>query len=201
MSQRCLNDIGICFMFAPLYHTATARVAAIRREIGVPTTFNLLGPLTNPAQPPFQIVGVCCGELVKPLAKAMARLGTTKTWVVHGSDGLDEMTLSGPTFVTEADGDTVREFEVKPADFGLPQGSLGNLSIGNADTSARLIRDVLQGVRRDEARDIVVLNAAAALFVGGNAASLPEAARLAENSIDSGAAQRKLKDLVRMTNE
>jgi anthranilate phosphoribosyltransferase len=201
ISQRCLHEIGICFMFAPLYHGATARVAAIRREIGVPTTFNLLGPLTNPAGAPFQMIGVWRHTLVKPLAQALSALGTKRAWVVHGVDGLDEVTLAGPTFVAEACEGTLREFEIKPGDFGLERVSVTSLPRGDAEMSARLIREILEGARHDEARDLVVINAAAALFVGGAAASLLEAGRMAKESIDSRAALGKLNDLVRVTNE
>ncbi len=172
VSQRCLNEIGICFMFAPLYHGATARVAAIRREMGVPTSFNLLGPLTNPAGAPFQIIGVWRSNLVKPMAQALLTLGTERAWVVHGVDGLDEVTLAGTTFVAEACKGTIREFEITPADFGLERVSITSLPRGDAEVSARLIREILEGTRHDEARDLVVINAAAALFVGGAASTL-----------------------------
>ncbi len=201
VSQRCLNEIGICFMFAPLYHGATKRVAAIRREIAVPTTFNLLGPLTNPAKAPFQIIGVWRQSMVKPLAQALLELGTQRAWVVHGINGLDEVTLAGPTFVAEASEGTLKEFEINPEDFGVERISVSNLPRGDAETSARMIREILAGGRRDEARDLVILNAAAALFVGGTASSLMEAGRMAEASIDTGSALGKLNDLSRLTNE
>src|SRR5205807_2204340 len=111
VSEQCLNEIGICFMFAPLYHGATARVAAVRRELGVQTTFNLIGPLTNPADAPRQVVGVLKSELVEPMARVLALLGTERAWVVHGTDGLDEITLTGSTFVAEAKGGEVKTFE------------------------------------------------------------------------------------------
>jgi anthranilate phosphoribosyltransferase len=188
-------------MFAPLYHGATARVAAIRREIGVPTSFNLLGPLTNPAAAPFQIIGVWRHTLVKPMAQALLALGTKRAWVVHGVDGLDEVTLAGPTFVVEACEGTIREFEIKPEDFGLERVSVTSLPRGDPEVSASLIREILEGVRHGEARDLVVINAAAALFVGGAAPSLLEAGCMAMESIDSGAALGKLNDLARVTSE
>lgn len=201
ISQRCLNEIGICFMFAPLYHGATKRVAAIRREIAVPTTFNLLGPLTNPAGAPFQIIGVWRHALVKPLAQALLALGTKRSWVVHGVDGLDEVTLAGPTFVAEVSEGTLTEFEINPGDFGLDRLSVTTLPRGDAEMSARIIREVLGGDRSDEARDLVIINAASALFVGGAASSLIEAGRMADESIRSGRALGKLNDLARVTNE
>lgn len=198
-SERCLNEIGICFMFAPLYHGATARVAGIRRELGVHTTFNLLGPLTNPAGAPRQIIGVWNRELVEPMARALALLGTERAWVVHGADGLDEVTLADSTFVAEAQNGAVRAFAIAPEDFGLNRSGLNNLSSGDAEANAITIRDVLAGTRRDEARTLVLINAAAALYVGGSVAELRDGVRLAEESIDTGRAAAKLAHLARMT--
>src|SRR5205814_2094930 len=171
-AEQSLNEIGICFMFAPLYHNATARVAAIRRQLAVHTTFNLLGPLTNPAHAPRQVIGVSDREFVEPMAKALSLLGTKRAWVVHGSDGLDEITLAQSTFVAEARDGDVRALEITPEDFGLPRQGLGGLHIDNADDGASLIRDVLGKERRDAARALIVVNAAAALFVGGAADDL-----------------------------
>lgn len=201
ISEECLNEIGICFMFAPLFHNATARVASVRRELGVHTTFNLLGPLTNPAGAPRQIIGVWHQGLIEPLAHALAELGTEHAWVVHGSDGLDEVTISGETFIAEAKDEQVKTFEIGPQDFGLDTAGIGHLRGGDAAANAQTICAVLDGTRRDEARSLVVANAAAALFVGGCAADLHAAARLAEHSIDSGAAEHKLDELVKATNE
>lgn len=200
VSERSLNEIGICFMFAPLYHAATARVAGVRRELGVHTTFNLLGPLTNPAGAPRQIIGVWHAGLVEPLAQTLLALGTERAWVVHGADGLDEVTLAERTVVAEAHEGVVRTFQVRPEDFGLKRAALDSLRGGDAEANARIIREVLDGARHDEARDLVVANAAATLFVGGAAESLREAARLAGESIDSGAAREKLEHLVKATN-
>jgi anthranilate phosphoribosyltransferase len=201
LSEACLNELGICFMFAPLYHSATARVAGVRRELGVHTTFNLLGPLTNPAGAPRQIIGVWHQGLIEPLARVLVELGTERAWVVHGSDGLDEVTIAGETFVAEAHAGSVRVFEISPQDFGLDAGDIGHLGGGDAEANAQIIRAVLSGARRDEARSLVVANAAAAIFVGGLAADLHAAARLSEQSIDSGAAQHKLDALVAATNQ
>lgn len=201
VSERCLNDLGICFMFAPLYHGATARVAGVRRELGVHTTFNLLGPLTNPAGAPRQIIGVWHVALAEPLARALAALGTERAWVVHGSDGLDEVTLAEKTFVAEAHQGQVKTFEVEPRDFGLQRVKLEHLRGGDAEANAHTIRAVLRGERHDEARALVVANAAAALFVGGAAGDLRAATQLAEKSIDSGAALDKLGQLIEATNK
>ena len=130
VSECCLKDLGICFMFAPLYHGATARVAGIRRELGIHTTFNLLGPLSNPAKAPRQIVGVWRIDLLERLANVLAMLGTEHAWIVHGEDGLDEITVAGKTFVGEARAGAVRFFEIEPSDFGLSRGSLDQLQGG-----------------------------------------------------------------------
>lgn len=201
VSERCLNDIGMCFMFAPLYHGTTARVAGIRRELGVQTTFNLLGPLTNPARAPRQIIGVWDRNLVEPMARALSLLGTERAWIVHGADGLDEVTISDRTFVAEASNGDVRTFEIEPEEFGFARGTLDDLRGGDAEENAAIVRSVLSGGRRDEARTLVLVNAAAALHVGGVAGDLRDGARLAEQSIDSGTAQQKLEQLMRMSNE
>ena len=201
VAEKCLNEIGICFMFAPLYHGATARVAGIRRELGVQTTFNLLGPLTNPARAPRQIIGVWDRSLVEPLAQTLSLLGTERAWIVHGGDGLDEVTLADRTFVAEATNGAVRTFEIEPKDFGVERSALAELRGGDAAANAAIISSVLSGARRDAARTLVVVNAAAALHVGGLSENLREGARLAEQSIDSGAAQAKLEDLIRTSCE
>ncbi|HEX8706862.1 MAG TPA: anthranilate phosphoribosyltransferase [Pyrinomonadaceae bacterium] len=200
ISEQCLEEFGICFMFAPLYHGATARVAGIRRELGVHTTFNLLGPLTNPAGAPRQLIGVWHQSLVESLARVLVALGTEHAWVVHGLDGLDEVTLGAQTFVAEARAGSVRTFEIGPENFGFGRRELTSLRGGDAEANAAIIRAVLAGKRRDEARELVIANAAAALFVGGAAPDLDAAARLAEQSIDGGAALYKLDQLVKATN-
>jgi anthranilate phosphoribosyltransferase len=199
VSENALNEIGICFMFAPLYHGATARVAGIRRQLGIHTTFNLLGPLSNPAGAPRQIIGVWDKDLAERLAQVLAALGTEHAWVVHGEDGLDEITLAGKTHVAEAQNGRVKTFEIEPGDFGFEVGPLGHLRGGDTEANARIVRAVLEGSRRDEARALVVMNAAAALVLGGAAGDLREAARMAASSIDNGAALGKLELLIRAT--
>lgn len=199
ISEACLDQLGICFMFAPMYHAATARVAAIRRELGVQTTFNLLGPLTNPAGAPRQIIGVSHREKVEPLARALSLLGTDRAWVVHGADGLDEITIAEKTFVAEASKGAVHTFELSPADFGVDSRRLDGLSGGDAQANANIIREVLEGNRRDAARLLVLVNAAAAFHVGGVALDVKEGMKLAEESIDGGAAAGKLNELIRFT--
>ena len=200
VSESSLNEIGICFMFAPLYHGATARVAGIRRQLGIHTTFNLLGPLSNPAGAPRQIVGVWRKDLAERMASVLAALGTERAWVVHGEDGLDEITLAGKTHVAEAHEGRVRTFDIDPRDFGLNAASLDHLRGGDTEANARIVRGVLDRSRQDEARALVIMTAAAALVVGGVAADLREGATLAAQAIDSGAAQSKLDMLVRATN-
>jgi anthranilate phosphoribosyltransferase len=200
-SEWCLNELGICFMFAPIFHGATARVAGVRRELGVHTTFNLLGPLTNPAGAPRQIIGVWHRALAEPMARVLLALGAEHAWVVHGGDGLDEVTLSETTFVAEANSGGVRTFQIAPEDFEIERSPILHLRGGDAAANARIISDVLAGDRRDEARDLVLLNAAAALYVGGTASDLAEAKELAAHSIDSGMAMQKLRTLVNATNE
>jgi anthranilate phosphoribosyltransferase len=200
VSQSSLNEIGICFMFAPLYHNATARVAAIRRQLSIHTTFNLLGPLSNPAGAPRQIIGVWRRDLAERLARVLAALGTEHAWVVHGEDGLDEITLAGETHVAEARGGQLNTFAIAPADFGFAVGSLDHLRGGDTEANAAIVRAVLAGERRDEARALVIMNAAAALLIGEVAVDLRDGARRAAEAIDSGAALSKLERLIEATN-
>src|ERR1043165_2206513 len=144
VSEKALDDIGICFMFAPLYHGATARVAGIRRQLGIHTTFNLLGPLSNPASAPRQIVGVWREDLAERLARVLVALGTEHAWVVHGEDGLDEVTLAGRTHVAEARDGDVRTFAIAPQDFGFAAGALDHLRGGDPEANAVIVRAVLE---------------------------------------------------------
>lgn len=203
-SEKCLNEIGICFMFAPMYHASTARVAAIRRELGVHTTFNLLGPMTNPANAPFQIMGVWHQDLIEKVAETLQMLGTKKAWVVHGLDGLDEITISGKTKIAEVSPDEIKYFEISPEDFGFEKVSiekLENLRGGNAEQNAKIIREVLEGRRNDAAKNLVLLNAAAGIYIGGKAENFSTGLMLAKDSLESGKALRKLENLIGKTNE
>lgn len=191
----CFEEIGICFMFAPLHHAATKRVAIVRRELGVRTIFNLLGPLTNPAGAPHQVIGVSDEKGVEKVARALVSLGTRRAWVVRGSDGLDEITLGGTTTVYEADASGVRRFELTPEDFGLEAAPLDELRGGSAEENAAIIKAVLSGTRRDGARDLVLMNAAASLHVAGRGATLRDSVQAAREAIDSGAAAARLDDL------
>jgi anthranilate phosphoribosyltransferase len=201
--ERCLNEHGICFIFAPLFHRATARVAQVRRQLGVRTTFNLLGPLTNPARAPFQLLGVWDNSLVEKLASALALVGVTQAWVVHGSDALDEVTITGETFVAACSAGTgLKTFTISPEDFGLQRRSVNRRREGPAENT-QIARAILGGEKNGEAgfaRDLVVINAAAALYLAGLANDFRNATAMARESIDSGQAASKLEALICETN-
>jgi anthranilate phosphoribosyltransferase len=192
--EACLDELGICFCFAPLCHRAMKQVALVRKQLGVPTIFNLLGPLANPAGAHFQLLGVGRDALRPLLAEALSLLGTEHALVVHGEDGLDEVTLAGRTLVTEVAGMTLTEFQWTPENFGLDRQGLADLSIETPADSAAIIRNVLAGCP-GPARDIVVLNAAAALWTVGHAANPHACAATASEAIDSGEASRLLAKL------
>jgi anthranilate phosphoribosyltransferase len=196
---RAIHEAGVGFLWAPAHHPAMKAWAPIRAELGVRTLFNLLGPLCNPAAIKRQVVGVFAKSWVEPLAGVLRNLGSERAWVVHGSDGLDELTTTGPTTVAElADGD-IRLFEVMPEDAELPRARLSDLKGGDAKANAQALRGVLAG-KLGPYRDIVLLNAAAALVVGDRAANLADGVRLAARSIDEGEAARALETLIEITN-
>jgi len=194
----CLKEVGIAFLFAPAMHSAMKYVQPARRELRLRTVFNLLGPLTNPAHASAQVVGVYSDDLVEKLAEALSMLGLRRALVVHGSDGLDEITISGPTRVAEVRDGQVRTYEVTPEEFGLERAPIEALSGGDAAENAAIIREVLAG-KNSARRDVVLLNAAAALVAAGRANHLADAMPLAANSIDSGAAVAKLQALAAFT--
>jgi anthranilate phosphoribosyltransferase len=196
---ECLEKVGMAFLFAPAIHSAAKYVATVRRETRLRTVFNMLGPLTNPAGASAQVVGVYSLELVEKLAEALSMLGVHRAFVVHGLDGLDEITITGPTRVAEVREGSERVYEVTPEEFGLGRASLEELSGGDAKENAAIVRKILEG-EKSPRRDIVLMNAAAALLAAGAAGSLRDAVPLAAKSIDSGAAKEKLEALVRFTN-
>lgn len=200
-AHACLDGAGISFMFAPKFHPALKRVGTIRSNLGIRSCLNLLGVLSNPVKPPKQIVGVWHQSLVETMAQALMLLGTQNAWVVYGKDGLDEITLVGETLVAEIYGNKVRKFVVTPEDFGIQRGDVEHLRVDTPEESAKIISEVIANSRRDEARSLIVLNAAAALLVGGLAENPMHAARLAEQSIDSHSAQVKLERLIQTTNK
>lgn len=196
---RCLEEVGIVFLFAPAMHSAMKYVQPARRELRLRTIFNLLGPLTNPARASAQVVGVYSLDLVEKLAEALSMLGVHRALVVHGLDGLDEITITGPTRIAEVREGNVRTYEVTPEEFGIKRATLEELSGGDAAANAAIIRDILAG-KKSPRRDVVLLNAAAAIVAAGKTENLGDALPFAARSIDSGAAAEKLDALVRFTN-
>jgi anthranilate phosphoribosyltransferase len=196
---RCVRECGIGFMFAPAHHPAMKNVGPTRVELATRTIFNLLGPLSNPAGVKRQMVGVFSRQWVQPLAQVLKNLGSESAWVVHGSDGLDEITLTGPTFVSALHNGEIRNFEVTPEEAGLSRCEVGALKGGDADANAIALQSVLDG-RPSPYRDVALMNAAAALVVSGRAKDLREGVAIGTRSIDSGAANAKLKHLIAVSN-
>ena len=197
--EQCLKEVGVAFLFAPTFHPAMKHAAQARKDLGVRTAFNLLGPLTNPARPSRQIVGVPRPELTELLARSLSLLGSERAWVVHGADGLDELSTTGYTKVSESRGDSVQTFYVHPADFGLAKATPESLKGGDAATNAAIVRSVLNGDAGPQ-RDVVLLNAGAALFVAGQAETVKAGIATAAAAIDSGAAREVLTKLISVSN-
>jgi anthranilate phosphoribosyltransferase len=196
---RCIEEVGIGFMFARSHHPAMRHVVPVRAELPFRTVFNLLGPLTNPAGAKRQLVGVFGGDYVRPVAEALKDLGAEKALVVHGADGLDEITVTGPTLVAEVSDGSITEYKISPEQFGFSRHDPGGLLGGDAHLNARVLKDVLSGEEEDAARDVILLNAGAAVYVSGRARTLEEGVRLAGESIESGAATEALESFVRAT--
>jgi anthranilate phosphoribosyltransferase len=197
---RCIDEVGIGFLYAPLLHTAMKHVMAARREMGVRTVFNMLGPLTNPASANAQIIGVYAPTLTEPLARVLAELGTVRAFVVHGAGGLDEISNTGESRVSEVREGMVRTYVVRPEDFGLPRAAIGDLMGGDREQNAAIIRALLDGEPGPK-RDIVLMNAAAALVAGGRGRDLKEGVSLAAQSLDTGAARKRLQALVELSHK
>jgi anthranilate phosphoribosyltransferase len=197
--ERCLAEGGIAFFFAPTFHPSMRHAAPARRDLGVRTAFNLLGPLTNPAGAARQLVGVPRPELTELVARSLGLLGSTRAWVVHGADGLDEISTTGYTKVSEYRDGAVNTFYLHPADVGLSKATPESLRGGDAAENARIARDVLSGAK-GPARDIVLLNAGASLLIAGAAPSIADGIRQAAVALDSGAAVRKLERLTELSN-
>ncbi len=192
-SQHNLNEERICFMFAPNHHRLSPTLAKVRRSLGFPTIFNCVGPLCNPASAQHQLIGVWDKDLVPKMAGALVRLGTKKSWIVHGRDGLDEISISGSTFVAEVDGDGIREFEISPSDCSLNYASNNGLSVSSSLESANLIRRVLNNeLDGSAAESIVLMNAMAAFYLSGKGETISDTLGLAIDSIKSGNAMIKL---------
>jgi anthranilate phosphoribosyltransferase len=197
---RCIAEAGIGFMFAPAHHPAMKNVGPTRAELGTRTIFNLLGPLSNPAGVRRQMIGVFSKQWTQPLAQVLKNLGAERVWVVHGSDGLDEITTSGPTSVAALQDGQVKTFEISPAELGLRQVKPEALRGGDAADNAKAVQNVLEG-KPSAFRDVALINAAAALVVAGKAKDLKDGLRLAAHSIDSGEAEGRLDRLIVVSND
>ncbi|WP_029065381.1 anthranilate phosphoribosyltransferase [Labrenzia sp. DG1229] len=197
--SHCIDLAGIGFMFAPLHHAAMKHVGPTRMELGTRTIFNLLGPLSNPAGVKRQMVGVFARKWVDPVAQSLKELGSETAWIVHGSDGMDEITTTGPTFVSELKDGQVRSFEISPADAGLPLAKAEELKGGMPAENAKALRDVLAGTK-NAYRDIVLFNSAASLLVAGKVGNLSDGVETAASSIDNGSAADTLDKLVAASN-
>jgi anthranilate phosphoribosyltransferase len=193
-AETCLAEVGITFLFAPLFHSAMKHATGPRREIGVRTIFNILGPLTNPAGAKRQLLGVSQQQFAEPMARVLGNLGSTRAFVVHGADGLDEITLSGDTHITVLEDGRIASYTISPEQFGLRRAPLAALAGGDAPQNANITMAVLEG-KPGPHRDVILLNAAAALTVAGSATDLEAGLRLAAQAIDSGAALEKLRCL------
>ncbi len=197
--ERCVDEVGIGFLFAPLMHKAMKHAATVRKELGFRTIFNLLGPLTNPANAHAQVMGVYDSRWVNPLAEVLRDLRSRRALVVHGFDGLDEITLTSETQVSELKNDIVTSFTIDPKEYGYSLCSAQDLKGGSPEENAGIIREILNGATGPKT-DIVILNAAAAIYVGGKADSIEKGILVAANSIGSGAAINKLEELCRVSN-
>jgi len=197
--ERCLETVGVGFLFAPKLHLAMKHAIGPRREIGIRTVFNILGPLTNPAGARRQLLGVYDEALTEPIARVLNNLGSRRVFVVHGDDGLDEISTTGPTRVTELDESEIRNYSIQPEDFGLSACSMEDLKGGDAPTNAMMLKEVLGG-QKGPRKDIVLLNSAAVIVAAGKAKSLEEGLEIAAESIDSGRAVGKLNQLIEVSN-
>lgn len=199
-SERVLSEIGMCFMLAQVYHSAMKHVAHVRRELGVRTIFNILGPLANPAGATLQLLGVYDENLVEPLARVLSNLGVKRAMVVHGHDGLDEITLTGTSTICEVANGRLNSYFITPEQFGLSRCRMSDLVGEGPRENAETARSILSGEKGPK-RDTVVLNAACCLYMGKNDVTMRECVRSAEALIDSGKALAKMNDFIRLTNE
>ncbi len=200
VAERCLRDVGIVFLFAPLYHPAMKNVSLPRKEIGIRTIFNVIGPIVNPAGVKHQVIGVYSEVLLDPMIKVLRNLGHRSAMIVHGSDSMDEITVTGKTVIAELKDGMVKKFQFDPADVGFKKRSTAELKGGkSAKENAALLVSILKGEEREAKRDIVLLNAAAAIYVSGTSPDIEDALVRASESIDSGKAYAKLEELVKAT--
>ncbi len=201
LCRKLLDEIGICFMFAQKYHTSMKYVGAIRKELGIRTVFNILGPLTNPASPEMFVLGVYDEYLCEPLAKVLSSLGVKRGLVVFGRDRMDEISASSETAVCELKDGYYRTFVIRPEDFGLTRGKKSELIGGLPAENVAIAKEILSGTERGTRRNAVLMNAGAGLYVGGKASSIEEGVKLAGELLDSGAAKQKYEDFIRVSNE
>lgn len=193
--EECINKIGIAFLFAPLLHLAMKYAIGPRKQLGIRTIFNILGPLTNPAGANVQVLGVYSPDLTKPLCSVLKNLGSKGAFVVHGMDSTDEISITGKTRVSELKNGKVKTYTIKPQDFGLKKASLKDIAGGDAKENAAIITGIFEG-KKGPKRDIVLLNAAAVLTAAGKSKNIKDGIKLAEESIDTGGAKKKLKELI-----
>lgn len=199
--EDALRRVGICFMMAPMHHPAMAHVGPVRAELGARTIFNILGPLTNPAGVKFQLTGAYSRDLIRPMALTLGQLGSERAWLVHGSDGTDELSVSGISWVSQLNEDgSVEDLETHPEEFGLPEHSFEEILGGTPTENAAAMTALFSG-KKSAYRDAVVLNSAAALIVSGTTVDKKQAVEMAEHSIDSGSALKKIEMLARVTSE
>ena len=198
-AKKCLEEINITFLFAPFYHTAMKYAAPVRQSLGIKTIFNILGPLTNPAGVKKQVIGVFSENLTEKIAFVLKELASEHALVVHGTGGIDEISIAGATKITELKNGEVKTYEIVPEDFGLKRWDLNLILGGDAKLNAEIIRKILDGESGPH-RDVTLLNSGAAIYVSGLASSIYEGIKMAEEAIDSGRAKQKLEDLVKLTN-
>lgn len=201
--EKCVEELktaGICFFFAQKYHTSMKYVGAIRRELGIRTVFNILGPITNPASPCYQLLGVYDEYLVEPMARVLTNLGVKRGLVVYGQDRMDEISISAPTTVCDFGGGEYKTYTIQPEDFGLSRAQKSDITGGSAEENAQITRAILSGTERGAKRDIVLMNAGAALYISGKAASIADGIKLAAEMIDSGKAMETLNAYIAVSN-
>ena len=200
IAEKCINDVGISFLFAQSYHSAMRFVGPTRAQTGIRTVFNILGPLANPAKADYMILGVYSPSLLEPMAKVLMNLGIKRAMLVYGNDGLDEISISAPTSVCEINGGKLIKYEISPEDFDISLGKKSDIVGGNAMDNAKIVMGILDGSITDSKRDIVLLNSGCALYICGKAPTIKDGIEMARESISSGKALEKLKELVEFTN-
>lgn len=198
--EDCINNVGMGFMNAMIFHKAMKNVGPIRSELGIRTIFNMLGPLSNPSNAKHQVIGVFSKDILPVFAEVMRTMGATRAMVVHGSDGMDEITVTGKTYINEIRNGEILEYEIDPKDYGINYASIEDLRGGDGAENAKITRAIFDGTEKGAKRDIIILNSAAGIYMGGKASSYAEAVDIARAVIDSGKALKKLNEFVEYTN-